>query len=299
MSGTVDGRERFADVPGARLRYRLAGTPTALPLLVFENGWGASYECWARLEPLLAPHARLLFYNRAGVGGSICSGPQTVPGLSAQLAGLLAALKIHKPVILVGHSYGGLMCAVHAAQKPWLLRALVELDPTPDCADPMGDQQLKMAVWLGRLALLCARLGIPDPFFSIAGKLLPPPHGKTLVERSFGSAQSLRAALEELKLLDGLRAAVAGGDGDRPHLILSAGRPAELSGVLRAVVSRGVAERPRMLMDRTQEQHRNRAGRCRSGSWETLPHDHGGLVFSERGAKDSAARTLRFVREQC
>ena len=64
-------REGFAEVPGARLRYRLAGTQTSraqYPLLVFENGWGASYEYWAWVERALAPHVRMLFYDRAGKG---------------------------------------------------------------------------------------------------------------------------------------------------------------------------------------------------------------------------------------
>lgn len=287
--------EGYVDVPGARLGYRLAGAGPG-PLLVFENGWGASYEYWVRLEALLAPHARLLFYNRGGIGGSSLDAPQTVAGVSEQLAGLLAALKVAETVVLVGHSYGGLVCAVHAAQKPQLLRALIELDPTPDSADALLDGQMKLVERVGRLTLLCARLSIPDPLFGATGKLLPAPHGRRMVERSFRSAASMRGALRELALLGELRAAAARGDGGRPHLILGAGRATVPSGLLARLLGRNAAQRAEEVMQRVREQHRRRIATCRNGSWETLPHDHGQLVFSAAGAQDAAERILRFVR---
>jgi hypothetical protein len=135
--------------------------------------------------------------------------------------------------------------------------------------------------------------------FSATGKLLPAPHGQRMVEHSFGSAASMRAARVELELRVPLCAAVAaGGDGDRPHLIVSADRVSDMGGSwLGKLLSRGAAQRTRGVMQRVQEQHRRRAAACRNAAWETLPHHHGGLVFSEDGAQDCAARILRFARE--
>lgn len=286
-------REGFMAVPGAQLRFRLAGTQTQLPLLVFENGWGASYECWAWIERCLSAHARLLFYNRAGIGGSTRSGPQSVADLSAQMAALLSALHVTEAVVVVGHSYGGLVASLHGVQQPASVRAFISLDPSPGLSDPVLDKQMKMVAYVAQLAILCARIGIPDPLFRAAGKRLPQPEGQLLIERSFGSAASLRAAVDELHLLDGIRAALADTKGDLPHLIVSAGRASELKGWLGRILA--PPERARDIIQRMQAIHRKQAARNQRGAWDQLPHDHGSFVFSESGAAASAARILEFL----
>jgi pimeloyl-ACP methyl ester carboxylesterase len=288
-------REGFAEVPGARLRYRLAGTQTRHPLLLFENGWGASYEYWAWIERALAPHARLLFYDRAGIGGSAgpSSTPRSVAALSAQMAALLAALEVKERVVVVGHSYGGLMGLLHAIQQPSALRALVGLDPSPDQPDPVIDKQMRMVHGVARLAILCARLGIPDPLFCPAGKRLPQPEGRLLVEHSFGSVASLRGALEELKLFDAIKATLADAKTELPYLIVSAGRATAMQGWIGRVFA--PPERARRVIQGMQAAHKKRIALSKHGIWEELPHEHGGLVFSESGASDSAARILEFL----
>ncbi|HET8883833.1 MAG TPA: alpha/beta hydrolase, partial [Solimonas sp.] len=183
---TSNIREGVADVPGARLRYRLAGTPGA-PLLVFENGWGASYEMWTWVERELAPHAQLLFYDRAGVGGSELLAPQSVAGLSAQFAALPGALGFSQPVIAVGQSYGGLMCSLHAAQRRDVLRAVVEIDPTPEQAHPKLDGSLRKLPSVIRVLKAMLRLGLPDLLFAPAMKVLPSPERDTLLRVSLGN----------------------------------------------------------------------------------------------------------------
>jgi pimeloyl-ACP methyl ester carboxylesterase len=286
-------REGFAEVPGARHRYRLAGNQTRHPLLVFENGWGASYEYWAWMERVLARQARMLFYDRAGIGGSSRSGPQSVAALSAQMAALLAAVGVTERVVIVGHSYGGLIGSLHAIQQPGSVRAVVGLDPSPAQSDPVLDKQMQMVHEVAKLAIFCAHLGIPDPLFCPSGKRLPQPEGRLLVERSFGSALSLRAAVEELKLFDGIKATLDDAKTELPHLIVSAGRAAELKGWIGRILV--PPEKARRIVQRMQAVHQQRVALSKHGLWEELPHDHGSLVFSEKGASDSAARILGFL----
>lgn len=279
------------DIADGSLEFRFVDGP--LPLLVFENGWGASFEQWAWMERHLAGRARLLFYSRAGIGGSRLSGPKTVAGLSAQFAGLLSALQIAEPVVLVGHSYGGLMCDLHAVQQPAAVHALVEIDPTPHRDAPVVDAPLRMVPALAKIVMLCARLGIPDPLFSPAGRSLPSPAGRQLVEKSFASIPSLRAALQELALLPDIRAAIARRTTDHPRLILSADRGPESPGWIgRLLVS---AEKRRAVIGTVQGQHRAKAGQGIGSRWEALPHDHGALVFTAAGAQACAARLMAFV----
>jgi pimeloyl-ACP methyl ester carboxylesterase len=64
-------RDDVAEVPGAALRFRLTGKAGKYPLIVMENGWGASYDYFALLQARLAAKTQVLLYNRAGVGGSM------------------------------------------------------------------------------------------------------------------------------------------------------------------------------------------------------------------------------------
>ena len=146
------------------------------------------------------------------------------------MVALLAALEIKERVVVVGQSYGGLMGFLHAIQQPASLRGLVGLDPTPDQADPVIDKQMRMVHGVAQLAILCARLGIPDPLFCPASKRLPQPQARLLVEHSFGSVSSLRGALEELKLYDAIKATLAGTSTELPYLIVSAGRATVMAG---------------------------------------------------------------------
>eukprot|EP00456_Euglypha_rotunda_P039421 TRINITY_DN30377_c0_g1_i8.p2 TRINITY_DN30377_c0_g1~~TRINITY_DN30377_c0_g1_i8.p2 ORF type:complete len:142 (+),score=38.74 TRINITY_DN30377_c0_g1_i8:425-850(+) len=107
--------EGIVEVPGGSVRYRRLMAASG-PTLVFENGWAASHEQWAWVERELVGHANLLFYSHAGIGGGTLSRTQSPGGLSRQFAALLDALNIRQKVVLVGHSFGGLLCALHAAQ---------------------------------------------------------------------------------------------------------------------------------------------------------------------------------------
>src|SRR3546814_12676889 len=64
------GQEGHATVPGGVLKYRLTGPATAANVVVFENGWSAPFPYAMWLEQALAPHVRVLSYDRAGIGDS-------------------------------------------------------------------------------------------------------------------------------------------------------------------------------------------------------------------------------------
>lgn len=285
--------EGTVEVPGAALRYRLVRAAPGRPVLVFENGWGASYHYWAWVQRELAGYAQLLFYNRAGIGGSTRSAPQTPERISAQFGAMLDALRFDQPVIVVGQSYGGLMCALHAAQVPQRLRGLVQVDGTAERPHPVIDQTLGMVKVLTRcFTIPVARLGLPDPLYGAAARLLPPEDAQQLMETAFGSVASLRAALAELELLPAIRAAIARGVAPPPRLAISAGRSAERKGVVaRLIASEARAAQLLQLMEADHQ-----AAAAKNGTWKRLPHDHGGLVFTQAGARDTAAEVLAFAR---
>ncbi len=287
-------REETAEVSGAVLRFRLTGRPSRLPLLVLENGWGASYDYFSLLEAELAPHAQLLLYNRAGIGGSIAREGQTAEGVSRHLSGLLDHLQVRAPVVAMGQSYGGLICGVHAAQIPSRLCAAVQIDPTPEQADPAIDAGLRVLPLISNLMIVLASLRIPEPLFGPAMSELPPEAQTLLRKHAFGNAGSIRAARRELELLPQLRAASAAST-ETPRLVISAARTEEIrSPLLRVLVS---PERAASIDKVKQALHQATARRGAGSAFLSLPHTHGGIVCTKNGAADTAAAALKFLSE--
>ena len=287
-------REAIAEVPGAALRYRLAGAPGELPTIVLENGWGSSYEYFARFQEALAPHAQVLLYDRAGIGGSSSREAVSAEGMSRNLSALLDALDIHEPVVVAGQSYGGLICGVHAALMQPRLRAVVQIDPTPERADPTLDSALSMVRGLGRVMKALAMLRIPDPFFTRSMVELTPAEIASLRRHSFGNAASMSGALVEMDLLPQIREACAQAS-ITPRLLISADNSEEMRGMLSKLVSN---ERARALIPRMQAHHQATAVRGGPGSrWVALPYTHGGLVMTRTGAAATAAEMIGYLRK--
>lgn len=286
-------REGIIDVPGASLRYRLAGTPGGLPPIVLENGWGSSHDYFALFRDALAAQAQVLLYSRAGVGGSVAHAPTSAEGMSRNLVALLDALGFREPVVVAGQSYGGLICGVHAALMPERLRAIVQIDPTPECPEPVVDSSLKGVVTIAGLLKWMARLRIPEPLFTSRMTELSPADRDNIRRFSFGSVASLDAAVRELDLLQEIRA-VCARPSPTPRLVISAGTSDEVPWLLSKVVSQN---RSRSLLAVAQAQHQATAARGGDGSrWIELPHSHGGLVVTRAGAAETAARTIDFLR---
>lgn len=290
---SITPSEGVAEVPGASLRYRLAGTPGALPLVVLENGWGASYDYFSLLQKELSPHTQLLLYNRAGIGGSQAHEPQSVEGMSRNLSALLDRLGFYKPVVIAGQSYGGLICGVHASLIPQRLCAAVQIDPTIERPDHTIDSTVSGFRGMAKLMIALARLGIRVP--SIVGRIpeIPPDDAAKLHRNAFQNAASLRAAMVEMDLLSKIREMCAK-PSPTPRLVISAENVEEVSGVMKLFIS---PERARNLLLCAQKHHKVTADRGGSGSrWTSLPHTHGGLVMTRQGALDTAASLVDYLR---
>lgn len=289
----ADVREGKVEVPGARLRYRLAGAPRG-PILIFENGWGASYEMWTWVERELAPHAQLLFYNRAGIGGSELLEPQTVEGLSTQFIALPRALGLVGPIVAVGQSYGGLMCSLHAAQQRNAVLAAIEIDPTPEQSVPELDDSLELLPSIVRVVKIMVKIGLPNLMFGSVGKFLPAEQTRKIMQSSLSNSASLDAGLSEYALLPGIRAAIAAHQPQgMKRLLIGAGTPSVKNGfVTKLLVSN---DRSRASFERNRAFQIERGRQNADCEVMSLPYDHGGLVFEVAGAKASCQAILTFL----
>jgi len=126
--------DTLMDVGGHRLHFRVWPNRSRFTL-VFEAGGGAALSSWESVPHDAAEQLRLrvIAYDRAGLGSSE-TGPfdltpdQEIHALDEALERLGAG-----PIILVGHSYGGLLSFLHALRRPDRVAGLVLVDPmNPD-----------------------------------------------------------------------------------------------------------------------------------------------------------------------
>jgi pimeloyl-ACP methyl ester carboxylesterase len=97
--------------------------------VVLSSGMGNPASGWMPLERLLEPDFRVCSYDRDGLGWSEDSGlPRDAAVASDRLARLLDVAAITQPIILIGHSYGGVVARAFAADHSERVGALVLLD---------------------------------------------------------------------------------------------------------------------------------------------------------------------------
>lgn len=116
----------FAHANGLTLHYRLEGRGAVA--LVFINSLGSDLRIWEDLTAELAPHFRLLRYDKRGHGLSDAPpAPYTLRDHTQDLKALLEHLGIPR-AILVGISVGGLIALDFALAYPAHAEALVLCD---------------------------------------------------------------------------------------------------------------------------------------------------------------------------
>src|SRR5688500_13232623 len=108
-------------------------TGTGSPTVMLEAGSGNSADTWAGVQPEIARFSRVCSYDRAGLGQSdpAPTGVRTVQDSVDDLHALLGAADISGPVVLVGHSLGGLIVRLYASQYPDDVAGLVLVDGMP------------------------------------------------------------------------------------------------------------------------------------------------------------------------
>src|SRR5215469_4873014 len=132
MRPSIEPSERIedADVAPGRRVVRRVEAGAGEPVVVLEAGLNGVAESWQRVMPLLAPHVRVVAYDRAGLGGSdpAPGGLATIERMIDDLASLIAGLATG-PCVLAGHSWGGVLVQLLAFRRPDLVAGLVLVDP--------------------------------------------------------------------------------------------------------------------------------------------------------------------------
>jgi pimeloyl-ACP methyl ester carboxylesterase len=221
---------QLVDVGDYRVHLHVMGAEhTTGPTIILEAGAMSASPQWARIQPALAERYRVVAYDRPGMGWSDAAPEPFSPSRAATaLHTALGRAGIPGPYVLVGHSLGGIFVRVFAAEYPEEVAGMVLIDPShPEQGTRMGPSNDLAAA--GRsMSLLpwVVRLGGTRLFDMTGGMLADAPEQQAGELRSF-FANERHATTTVAEMVGanelGRAATEAGGLGDRPLVVLSAG----------------------------------------------------------------------------
>jgi pimeloyl-ACP methyl ester carboxylesterase len=150
------------DIGGYKVHLSCAGEGT--PTVLLESGNGPTSAGWAWVQAEIAGSTRVCSYDRAGTGRSEESpNARDAHHIAQELHALLDAAKVDRPLVLVGHSYGGLYARQYASMYPAEIAGMVLVDSAhPDqwTRHPAAAEQLA-----GMVASMSQTIEVapPDP----------------------------------------------------------------------------------------------------------------------------------------
>ncbi len=225
---------RLVSVEGCDLHIVEQGSGT--PAVILEAGIAASSLSWRPVTPLVKSFAKVVSYDRAGLGWSEpCMRPRTLEQITSELGALLDGAEIEPPYVLVGHSFGGLVIRAFAHRWPERVAGLVFVDPVSieswtNCSETerrrlaFGAKLSRRGAWLARLGVVRfalaaaawkkgkitagitrASAGRATPFLArLVGEIQKlPPDVMPVVRAHWSAPKGFRAMAEYLEALPG------------------------------------------------------------------------------------------------
>jgi pimeloyl-ACP methyl ester carboxylesterase len=200
-------------------RHRIEATVfgSGLPAVVIEPAFGGNAEAWRPIAETLAQDTTVVTYDRAAYGASSPARDGRTPrDIAADLHVVLRSLNVGGPLVLVGHSLGGIYQRTYAALHMAQVAGMVLVDSSHEAQLPVLRER-----YTAKDRLLVA-LTVPQLI---------------LRSRQWRGGADRRSAVREYRMFKRLGAAdlaLARGElGDRPLIVLTRGP--------------GIAERPNRL----------------------------------------------------
>lgn len=159
----LPGLGELVDVDGRKVHVRRLGEPAEGPTVVFESGLSSPLEMWSRVQTAVAEVAPTISYDRAGIGWSEAGErPRTAARIRGEFERLLEVLDVRGPLILVGHSYGGMLLRAFAQEHPDRVAGVVLVDAAhPEQLERSARQRLGLPLMRAsvRSSLFWSRFG--------------------------------------------------------------------------------------------------------------------------------------------
>ena len=218
---------RMVDVGGYRLHLNIMGEEKGGPTVLLDAGMVSFSSNWALVQPEVSKVARVVAYDRAGLGWSDPGPKPRDAGHSAsELHTALGNLGIAGPYVLAGHSYGGLAVRAFDALYRDEVAGMVLVDGShPDQWVRFGVSSKRVGVG-NKVGGLLARFGVFRIFnreYKLLADGLPPQQYAELMAFA-SSPRALSVAGDALLVWDDISRPLvnnAGSLGDRPLVVLS------------------------------------------------------------------------------
>ena len=144
VTGCSSTETGFVAANGHNLFYSCGGSGHAVAFLA---GLGGDHSLWP-IADRLRDRVYACNYDRFGDGDSSpLASNTTIVDDAADLSPLLDGVRAARPVVLVGHSYGGLLAYVYARQHPEQVDGLLLIDPSHPLEDDRFREALSAEQW--------------------------------------------------------------------------------------------------------------------------------------------------------
>lgn len=175
------------------------------PAVVIEPAFGGSAHSWRAIAETLAEETTVVTYDRAAYGTSSRAMDNRTPGeIAGDLHGVLDAAGIARPVVLVGHSAGGLYIRAFAGRHGDEVAGMVLVDSSHEAQEQVLRGSLP---W--RIKILEA---VNVPLLMVGSRKARGGSDRRSIVREFRSMKRLTTADKPL---------AEGALGDRPLVVLT------------------------------------------------------------------------------
>lgn len=189
VGNVPDGRYaptgRLIDIGGRALHIHCTGQ--GIPTVLLEAGLGLGAVTWQHVQPAISEITRVCSYDRAGYGWSSAGpSPRTAARVTEDLHALVERAGLQGPLVLVGHSLGGLFVRHYAAAHAADIAGMVLVDSTHEDQD-------KPPTVVRALVNVVARAGVTRALFQFDDPGL---------NAMYKSNRSLGATLDEFAVVE-------------------------------------------------------------------------------------------------
>jgi len=237
--------QRGRSVQAGSLRLNLDCSGHGAVTVILDSGMGAPALDWILVQPEVARFTRVCSYDRAGYGWSDASpAPRTSLQIAGELKSLLDAAGEKGPFVMVGHSFGGYNVRVFSSRYSKDVAGMVLVDASHPDEGSRTDAVLSTAqlamqqrnerrdeMWEQIAEPLAIHLGVQRAILALGWK--PSRHLSTRLQEEFLYLEHMPKFMRTVRDEDavfktsGAQAAGAGPLGDRPLIVLTAGKPYE------------------------------------------------------------------------
>jgi pimeloyl-ACP methyl ester carboxylesterase len=177
------------------------------PAVVIEPALGGRAQAWRALAETIGEETTVLTYDRAAYGTSSRALDQRTPAeIARDLHGVLDAAGIGRPVILVGHSAGGVCVRAFAGLYPAEVAGMILIDSSHEAQEQVLRGSLSLRIRLVEAMTVPMLMAVPRRVRGGADR-------RSIV-REFRSMKRLTTADQPL---------AAGALGDKPLIVLTRG----------------------------------------------------------------------------